>query len=81
MTFTPNSSAVVARLADNSIRVISIADSKEIKNVWGTGASFSDSPRRRTISAAGDKTVRFWNAADWAAKGNSIWPGCRRLSR
>src|SRR5205085_2662165 len=73
VAFTPNGAAVVAGLADNSIRVVTIADGKEVKNLAGHAGpitSLGFSPKGDTlISAGADKTVRFWNAADWAPKG------------
>ena len=73
VAFTPNGAAVVAGLADNSIRVVTIADGKETKTIAGHAGPITHlgfAPKGDVlISAGADKTVRFWNAADWAAKG------------
>jgi len=70
--FAPNGASVVVGLTDNSIRIFNVADGKETKNIAGhTGAiaALSYTPKGDLIVSAGaDKTVRFWSAADFAAK-------------
>jgi len=73
LTFAPNGATVIAGLADNSIRIFNVADSKESKNVTGHSGVVVDlmyAPKGDLLASAGaDKTVRFWAAADAAAKG------------
>lgn len=78
LAFTPNGTAIVAGLADHSIRVFNIADGKELKTIPGHAGPVgfvTFAPKGDTlISAAADKTVRFWTVADWSAKGKLDLP-------
>jgi WD40 repeat protein len=73
VAFTTNGATVVAGLADNSIRLFTVSDGKEVKNVPGhTGAvtALTFTPKGDLLVSAGaDKTVRLWAATDSAAKG------------
>lgn len=78
VAFAPDGKTVVAGLADNSIRLFTITDGKEAKNVAGhTGAVtfVGYTPKGDLLVSAGaDKTVRLWAAADAAAKGKLDLP-------
>lgn len=72
LAFTPDSNSLIAGLADNSIRIYSIADGKEIRNIAGHGGAINSvtiTPKGDLLSASADQTVRLWNPSDGAAKG------------
>lgn len=73
IALAPNGANVAVGLTDNSIRLFQVNEAKELKNIPGhTGAITAlrfTSKGDLLISASADKSVRLWNAADGAAKG------------
>jgi WD40 repeat protein len=78
VAFSANGATVAAALGDNTIRLLTVAepkDKKEVKEPILAGHTAAITALTYTpkgdllISASADKTIRLWNAADGAAKG------------
>ena len=78
VAFAPGATSVAVGLADNSVRLIAVADGKEAKQSashTGAVAALAYSSKGDLLYTIGaDKTVRIWNAANLAAKGKIDLP-------